>query len=274
MKKSLLLVLTATFIIMLCSCAKEKETFSYVENMTGITITSYSGEESDLTLPDEIDGKPVTALESSAFENCQSLIHVTFPDSVTEIPANCFKNCINLETITAPSVKKVGLSAFEGTKLIQKDGFVIVGDGILIEYNGTGSNISVPDTVKDIGSVFFANTTLKSIFLPDTVTALETDAFAACSELCDISLPTTIKSIGPFAFYGCYKLETVDIPAGCESIGEHAFADCVSLKSISIPDSVTEIGNNVFLDSKNVVVTTPFESTAFTYAAENNIPIE
>ena len=273
MKKTLLCILITTFVLTLCSC-KEKETFSYTSNMTGITITAYSGEESDLTLPDEIDGKKVMALESGVFEGCESLTSITLPDAITEIPANCFKNCENLETVTAPAVTKVGFSAFEGTKLIEADGFVIIGDGILIEYNGTGSNLSVPDTVKDIGTVFFGNTTLKSIFLPDTVTKLETDAFAACSELCDISLPTTIKSIGPFAFYSCYKLEYVDIPAGCQSIGEHAFADCVSLKSISIPDSVTEIGNNVFLDSKNVVVTTPFESTAFTYAAENNIPIE
>lgn len=273
MKKSILFILVTVLVLTLFSC-KEKETFSYAENMTGITVTAYSGTDGELTVPDEIDGKKVTALENGVFEGCLPLKSIALPDTITEIPDNCFKNCENLETVTAPAVTKVGLSAFEGTKLIKADGFVTVGDGILIKYNGTGTNLSVPDTVKDIGTVFFGNTTLKSIFLPDTVTKLETDAFSACSELCDISLPTTIKSIGPFAFYGCYKLEYVDIPAGCLSIGEYAFADCVSLKSISIPDSVTEIGDNILLDSKNAVVSTPFESTAFTYAAENNIPIE
>ena len=193
---------------------------------------------------------------------------------MTEIPDGCFLGCTNLETVNAPGVTKVGLGAFEETKFIQTDGFVIVGDGVLVAYNGMSNNVSVPDTVKDIGAVFLGNATLKSIFLPDTVTSLDADAFMACSELCDIYLPTTVTSIGPFAFYGCYKLEHLDIPAGCQSIGEYAFADCVSLKNISIPDSVTDIGDNILLDSKNAVVTTPFESTAFTYAVENGIEVQ
>ncbi len=297
MKKSLLFVLITVLVLTLCSCNKEDDKYSYVENETGITITTYLGTESDLTIPKKIDGKKVTSIgntafvaapvknitvpegieiQAHAFAACQTLESVTLPDSVTEIPDGCFSGSTNLVTINASGITKVGFEAFTGTKFIEggADGFVTIGDGLLVAWNGVGNNVSVPDTVKDIGLAFSGNTNIKSIFLPDTITEIDDYAFKGCIALSDVSLPSTITSIGTAAFHQCYKLEAIDIPAGCQSIGDLAFWDCVSLESIAIPDSVTQIGNDVFLGTKDLVVTTPFESTAFTYAVEKGIAVE
>ena len=62
------------------------DSFYYFENDDGnITITEFTGSETEVVIPSEIDGKSVTKIGHDAFYDCTSLTSVTIPDSVTEM---------------------------------------------------------------------------------------------------------------------------------------------------------------------------------------------
>ena len=62
-------------------------------------ITSYSGGDSVLKIPNTLDGKTVTSIGYVAFSGCSALTNIELPDSVTSIGDSAFKRCDNL-TIT------------------------------------------------------------------------------------------------------------------------------------------------------------------------------
>ena len=78
----------------------------------------------------------VTLIGNDAFACCSSLKSVTIPKSVTTIESQAFYNCSSLTSITIPkTVTTIESQAFEETYWLNnnKDSFVIVGDGILLQ---------------------------------------------------------------------------------------------------------------------------------------------
>jgi hypothetical protein len=61
--------------------------FSYTTNADGVTltITGYAGPGGAVTIPDTINGLPVTSIGYRAFRECASLTSVTIPTCVTGI---------------------------------------------------------------------------------------------------------------------------------------------------------------------------------------------
>lgn len=149
--------------------------------------------------------------------------------------------------------------------------FDIDDKGTLIKYNGTDSDVVIPDGVTAIGEYAFfccENVTavnipnsvtsigeyafgscksLTDINLPNGITAIEPWTFESCSSLMEIILPAGVENIGDFAFWNCKSMEDVTIPDGVGNIGECAFGNCESLTDINIPKSVISIGDNIFI---------------------------
>ena len=60
--------------------------FQYtIESDGAATITKYSGGDSAIVIPSQIDGYTVTKIGNSAFSGCYSLKNVTLPESITSI---------------------------------------------------------------------------------------------------------------------------------------------------------------------------------------------
>ena len=89
------------------------------------------------------------------------------------------------------------------------------------------------------------NDRLRSVIIPDGVTAIGVSAFGGCTNLSSITIPDSVTSIGGYAF-GRTSLSSVTIPDSVTSIGDGAFDSCTSLSSVTIPDSVTAIGVGAF----------------------------
>lgn len=89
--------------------------FKYKINQNGeVIITGYKGNDTEVVIPPEIEGKPVTSIRDWAFYKCSSLTSVTIPESVTSIGDYAFSYCSNLTSVTIPeSVASIGYEAFK-----------------------------------------------------------------------------------------------------------------------------------------------------------------
>ena len=103
---------------------------------------------------------------------------------------------------------------------------------------------------KSVDEIFRTNTTMTSVFLPDSITALGVSAFRRCVALKEINLPKGITEISYRAFSGCISLESISLHEGITDIGACAFIGCTALKEITIPSSVKTIGEKAFTDSR------------------------
>lgn len=85
----------------------------YLTNDNKVTIISYTGTASNLTVPKSIGGYTVNIIHRDAFYSNKSLVNVTLPNTITIIGEEAFSDCDNLTSITIPdSVTSIGDSAF------------------------------------------------------------------------------------------------------------------------------------------------------------------
>ena len=72
--------------------------YTYTDNSDGtVTITNYGGSERDLTIPEELDGKTVSAIGYAAFAECRSLESVIVPETVNRLQDYAFSQCTRPE---------------------------------------------------------------------------------------------------------------------------------------------------------------------------------
>ena len=84
-----------------------------VNNDGTITITGYDGKDTEIVIPEEIEGHRVTSIGNYAFAYCFSLTGIELPDGVTSIGNNAFCYCWSLASLEIPdSVTNIGDYAF------------------------------------------------------------------------------------------------------------------------------------------------------------------
>ena len=206
-----------------------------------IEIYGYTGNDTQLVIPSEIKGLPVTTISHNAFNNSDSLTSVYIPASVTSIGFYPFMACSNLNRIYVDKNNPNYCTDDRGV-LFDKAKTVIIDvpDRIAGTYR-------IPDGVISISPYAFSECSdLTSIFVPDGVTTIELRAFSLCTSLTSITLPDSVTSIGNGAFYRCVSLTKIDLPDNLTTIEMTLFWDCVSLTSVLIPDSVTSIDYEAF----------------------------
>lgn len=93
----------------------------------------------------------------------------------------------------------------------------------------------------------FTDSTITSVYIPDTVKSIGECCFLRCSNLTEVHLSSSIKEISSDTFKYCSALESIVIPEGVEKIGSGAFCGCYSLKEVSLPQSLKAIANNAFV---------------------------
>ena len=125
---------------------------------------------------------------------------------------------------------------------------------MIMRYTGPGGDVTIPSTitgllVTTIGPYAFDGCrTLTSVTIPDTVTSLAYDAFAACSSLTNVTIGAGVTNIGQGAFDHCSSLATVNIPNSVATIGFYAFSGCINLNHVTIGNGVKTIDSSAFSD--------------------------
>lgn len=277
------------------------ELLTYKNYGNYIEISGCDIATTEIEIPAEIEGIPVTVIGEAAFASCRSLKSITLPDSITSIENNAFYLCERLKSITIPSgitsisdytfsccyslanvtipdsVTSIGKSAFQNC---QKFTDITIPDGITsISDYAFGSctkltNITIPDSVTEIGSyAFYHCDSLANITIPDSVTSIGGGAFSYCSSLTNITIHDSVKSIGSYAFYNS-ALTSIDIPYSIEIIDEQAFKDCTDLTEINVNESnanYSSVDGVLFNKDKTLLITYPTGKTDAEYTIPESV---
>ena len=236
----------------LCEALKSINIPKGVKSIEGWTFYGCSSLQS-INIPNG-----VTHIGKSAFNNCRTLTSITLPNTLESIDDWSFETCSSLKSIIIPSsVTYIGESVFESCTFA-KDNFV--NQSTLNEVDNDYWGAKVIEATEENNGLFIKNNvvvgcrgSVKSVSIPNTVTAIADYAFYQCRDLVSVKIPTSVKSIGKYAFGDCRSLESITIPNGVTTIADYAFYGCTALTSITIPAGVTSIGVAAFSSCYSLV---------------------
>ncbi len=236
----------------------ETKSYSYfrykVYDDDTVLITAYKGESASVVVPDEIEGRPVVALDDNIFYQNQQIQSLKLGKNVERVGMRCFAGCSFLKDVTLnKKVWSIGAYAFSGTPWHSSltDEFAIVGDGVLLKYNGDASGIEIPDTVRHISDAFTMKN-IVSVTMGDSVKTIGEFAFAYSGRLCNVDFGESLLLIDKFAFTGCESLPSLALPNSVERVELNAFESCYGLNSVRLSDSLTYLGEYAFFDCSQV----------------------
>ena len=85
--------------------------------------------------------------------------------------------------------------------------------------------LTISESVQEISMRAFANSSLMSVKIPETVTTIHDEAFMHSTNLKKIEIPSSVTSIGKSAFEGCWSLTSIKCDSSiAPKLGEHALS--------------------------------------------------
>ena len=264
-----------------CGAEKASDGLHYVLDGAEYTVTGYTGADTEVYIPSTYNGKAVTTIASTAFNDCTAMTDIRIPTSVTTIEEGAFNGCSSLVSMTLPFVgykasgttKKeeqtlgyvFGTESYDGGSRTQQllliwnwytayipatlRNVTVLGGPIKYAFSGCSklTSITLPTGITKLDIYAFNGCTgLTEITIPSGVTEIGDSAFRGCTGLTEITIPTRVTKIGQYAFQGCTGLTEITIPSGVTAIGNYAFDGCTGLTEITIPTGVTTIGQYAF----------------------------
>lgn len=163
-----ILLFNLFFIVVFCIKSYGATEFSYTLAGDVATITGYDGSNTDIVIPNEIDGHPVKSIGDHAFDgkrtNGINLENVTISEGITSIGDFAFYSCTNLKNVKLPdSVIDLGVQTF-----------------LLCENLTT---VNIPKNLTKIQNHCFQETAISEIVIPENVKDMDTGCFQSCKNL-------------------------------------------------------------------------------------------
>lgn len=145
-----------------------------------ITIREYTGTDSIVVIPKEIDGKKVVSIENAAFGYSSEVTAVYIPETMINICESAFDSESLRLVVFAEGTKKIGDFAFSGLKNLE--------------------TVKLPDSLEELGATVFADcSALREIELPEKLTKIDQYVFSLDENL-TITLGDNIESVDILAF--------------------------------------------------------------------------
>ncbi len=207
-------------------------------------------------------------IDYAAFEGCENLTQIDFPEGLIEIETRAFADS-GLTSVTIPaSVKELGGGAFAGAALET----IAFCEGADIKFGGSVfanctalTTFAMPDTATTIPSYMFSGTGITSVVIPKHITAVNGGAFSGAA-VDKLSFEGENVAVDLSAFSGCPLTQAdfsgtnvyadggfvssvpaaFSLPDTTTVIGYRAFENCIDLTQINIPASVERIRGFAF----------------------------
>lgn len=280
----------------ICGKLKPSDGLKIEQSYDGYSVTGIGTcTDSEILIPDEYYGKPVTSIGLYAFNGVTTFTSITIPDTVTRIVGFPFDGCSSLARIYYTGNIKSwceleGLNGFMPSDHACKlfiGGAELAGDFTIpddvttisdyaFRYCRSLTGVIIPDHVTSIGSRAFAGcSALKTVTVGEGVQRIGNSAFEDCTSLTDMTVGSGVKTIESNAFHNCTSLKSIALPAGLQSIEYSVFENCSSLATVMIPDGVTSIKSDAFRDCialSSIII--PNGVTSIGAGAFLNCPIE
>lgn len=186
--------------------------YEYQTMLSGITgeewieIEKYIGNDTDVVIPEEIDGKKVRKIGYGAFMNCTQITSVDIPDTVDTIDRFAFAGCTAIERASLPNgITNISDSMFSGCISLE--------------------SIEFPETVIECGEeAFLGCSALKHVTFSEGLQVIGQSAFRECISLADIQIPVSVELIKSWAFMET-DISVVKFLNNNIVIGDSAFRD-------------------------------------------------
>ena len=256
----------------------DKNTWDEIENW-GLNLQKFDlSNGSDIVVPNDIDGIPVTYVRGLTAD----LTSIKLPSSLIKIKDDAFNSMDTLKSLVidggAPNLNELGERSFSGCSNIEEldlsnSKLTSIPEGAFA-YCKNLKTIKLPSTITSIGDEAFYNCqsltniegldkcNLKSIgsaafsnckalenldFSKSTFTNVPSKAFNGCSALAKITLPNTLTTIGGYAFYACYGIPQLDLSnTALTTLENYALYQMRETTKFSLPDSISSIGTHAF----------------------------
>lgn len=249
----------------------------YEDTDDGVHVRFYTEgfiNNTELVIPETIDGKPVTGIRGDVFRRT-ALEKVTLPNSIKIIRGHAFDGCEDLKEINLPTnLKSLGAYAFNECRLLERvefpkeltyiGGYAFNGcwqlhindlpqqmdsiGGYAFNYCKNIYEITLPKNITEIHAYCFSSTSIKTITIPATVERIGEQAFSYSSlEKVNFEKGSKLRRIGSRAFFQT-RLTEIVIPPSVEEIRGSAFRSCFKLETAKIPKGC-EVADKAFKDS-------------------------
>ena len=233
----------ALLLLLALSAEAQPQGLDYITTNDTITITFYGGPDSDLVIPETIDGLPVTTIGERAFtwtDLYTPLTSITIPQSVTTIGKWAFAYCQSLTNVMVPNaVTNIGEGAFAGCISLNS---ITVGP-LNSKYRSAEGALFNHDVTTLITCPAGQTGRYR---VPSTVTNIDTGAFNDCVWLTNVIVTSAVSRIGDYAFSWCTNLPSIILPSSVTSIGAYAFTGCSQLFEAYFLGSPPSVGERAF----------------------------
>ena len=154
-----------------------------------VLVRYLSKQVSELVIPDEINGKPVTEIDKICFCKHPEINEIVFSDNLVKIGDQAFALCSGITKLHLPdSITEIGYFAFRDCTGLRE---IIMPANLKRLQTGTFSFCYLPDTVK--------------IVLKEGLEVIEPKIFSSggLPHFFTLEIPSTVKTIAKDAFdYG------------------------------------------------------------------------
>ena len=211
--------------------------FQYQITQEGAEITGYTGTDSNVTLPSQLGGYPVTGIGERAFAFNQELEEITLPDTLAYIQDSAFLLCRNLSRVNffdPPELLQAGEGILRDTAWweVQPEGLVLLGNTALGWKGQAPATLVLDSTVTAVADQAFS-----SNYLPQT------------GSLTRVEVGDSVQLLGAQAFAGQGSLTRIFISDSVVSLGEGLLIDCSGeLVLETYIGSVSLVGQRVFVE--------------------------
>lgn len=176
-----------------------------------VNVDTYCG---DIVIPETVtyNGLPlaVTAIGEEAFMGCRQLTSVVIPETVRSIGQSAFNTTAQTSAEALKVIIPSGLTEIPSATF----GYSRYLTTLATADHAQEQGIILPDAMRIIGKMaFYGVVGIKSITLNEGLVSIGEMAFYGCnnSSLTSITIPSTVTAIGNNAFGGTSKIRTYNI---------------------------------------------------------------